>query len=181
MKYSKLIIVVFALVLSSCSAIKVTTDYDTQADFSKLKTFAFYKPGIDKADISDLDKKRVLRAIERELLAQGFTKSENPAMLVSFFTKSRERVNVNQNYNAGYGWRFGWNPWMMNGMNNNVNVSQFTEGTLFIDFIDKEKKELVWQGVGTGALKMDNREKKEERINLFVKEIISRFPPESNK
>tara|TARA_R110002096_G_scaffold6795_4_gene30779 strand:- start:51 stop:596 length:546 start_codon:yes stop_codon:yes gene_type:complete len=181
MKYSKLIIVVFALVLSSCSAIKVTTDYDTQADFSKLKTFAFYKPGIDKADISDLDKKRVLRAIERELLAQGFTKSENPAMLVSFFTKSRERVNVNQNYNAGFGWGLGWTPWMMNGMNNNVNVSQFTEGTLFIDFIDKEKKELVWQGIGTGALKMDNREKKEERINLFVKEIISRFPPGSDK
>jgi len=181
MKYSKLIIVVFALVLSSCSAIKVTTDYDTQADFSNLKTFAFYKPGIDKADISDLDKKRILRAIETELLAQGFTKSENPSMLVSFFTKSRERVNVNQNYNVGYGWGFGWNPWMMNGMNNNVNVSQFTEGTLFIDFIDKEKKELVWQGVGTGALKMDNREKKEERIKLFVKEIISRFPPESDK
>lgn len=181
MKYSKLIIVVFALVLSSCSAIKVTTDYDTQADFSKLKTFAFYKPGIDKADISDLDKKRVLRAIERELLAQGFTKSENPTMLVSFFTKSRERVNVNQNYNAGFGWGLGWTPWMMNGMNNNVNVSQFTEGTLFIDFIDKEKKELVWQGIGTGALKMDNREKKEERINLFVKEIISRFPPGSDK
>ncbi|WP_026775216.1 DUF4136 domain-containing protein [Polaribacter sp. Hel_I_88] len=182
MKYSKLIIVVFALVLSSCSAIKVTTDYDTQVDFSRLKTFAFYKPGIDKADISDLDKKRVLRAIERELLAQGFTKSENPAMLVSFFTKSRERVNVNQNnMGFGWGWGWGWNPWMMNGMNNNINVSQFTEGTLFIDFIDKEKKELVWQGIGTGALKIENREKKEERINLFVKEIISRFPPGNEK
>lgn len=182
MKYSKLIIVVFAIVLSSCSAIKVTTDYDTKADFSRLKTFAFYKPGIDKADISDLDKKRVLRAIERELVAQGFAKSENPAMLVSFFTKSRERVNVNQNnMGFGWGWGWGWNPWMMNGMNNNINVSQFTEGTLFIDFIDKEKKELVWQGIGTGALKMDNREKKEERINLFVKEIISRFPPKSNQ
>lgn len=180
MKYSKLIIAVFAVVLSSCSAIKVTTDYDTQADFSRLNTFAFYKPGIDKADISDLDKKRVLRAIERELLAQGFIKSENPAMLVSFFTKSRERVNVNQNnmnMGFGWGWGWGWNPWMLNGRNNNINVSQFTEGTLFIDFIDTEKKELVWQGIGTGALKIENREKKEERINLFVKEIISRFPP----
>ena len=104
-------------------------------------------------------------------------------MLVSFFTKSRERVNVNQNRNnMGFGWGMGWNPWMMGGMNNNnVNVSQFTEGTLFIDFIDKEKKELVWQGIGTGALKIENREKKEERIKLFVKEIISRFPPETSK
>jgi len=178
----KFALLVFSIVfIMSCSSVKVVSDYDTKVDFNQYKTFAFYKTGIDKADISDLDKKRILRAIESELLTKGFTKAENPDMLVSIFTKSREKVNVNQNYNAGYGWRFGWNPWMMNGMNNNVNVSQFTEGTLFIDFIDKEKKELVWQGVGTGALKMDNREKKEERINLFVKEIISRFPPESNK
>ena len=34
-----------------------------------------------------------------------------------------------------------------------------------IDFIDKEKKELIWQGIGTGALRNENRDKKEERIN----------------
>ena len=49
--------------------------------------------------------------------------------------------------------------------------------TLFIDFIDKSKKELVWQGIGTGALRIQNRQKKENRINEFVKEIISKFPP----
>jgi hypothetical protein len=169
------------VLLSSCNSVKVVADYDSKADFNSYKTFAFYKPGIDKAAISDLDKKRVLRAIESELLAKGFMKSENPDLLVSFFTKSRERVNVNQNNNMGFGWGLGWNPWMMNGMNNNINVSQFTEGTLFVDFIDAKKKELVWQGIGTGALKIDNREKKEARIKEFVKEIISKFPPEENK
>ena len=172
---------VLAFVLTSCSSIKVATDYDTKVNFSKYKTFAFFKPGIDKADVSDLDKKRILRAIESELLAQGFTKSDNPDMLVSVFTKSRQKINVNQNNNFGYGFGWGWNPWMWNGMNNNVNVSQTTEGTLFVDFIDKEKKELVWQGIGTGALRIQNREKKEERIKLFVAEIISRFPPGKEK
>jgi hypothetical protein len=56
-----------------------------------------------------LDKKRVLRAIESELLAKGFMKSENPDMLVSFFTKSRERVNVNQNNNI---FVTSFEPWM---------------------------------------------------------------------
>jgi hypothetical protein len=178
----KFVLFLFSVVLlSSCNSVKVVADYDSKADFNSYKTFAFYKPGIDKAAISDLDKKRVLRAIESELLAKGFMKSENPDMLVSFFTKSRERVNVNQNNNAGFGWGFGWNPWMMNGMNNNINVSQFTEGTLFVDFIDAKKKELVWQGIGTGALKIDNRENKDTRIKEFVKEIISKFPPEENK
>lgn len=169
------------ILLSSCNTVKVVTDYDTKANFNKYKTFAFYKPGIDKADISSLDKKRVLRAIESELLAQGFSKSDNPDMLVSIFTKSRRKVNINQNNNFGYGFGWGWNPWMMNGMDNNVNISEYTEGTLFVDFIDKDKKELVWQGIGTGALRMQNVEKKEERIKLFVKEIISRFPPGKDK
>ncbi|QOD62128.1 DUF4136 domain-containing protein [Polaribacter haliotis] len=180
MKLLKPFILVFAIVLSSCSSVKVATDYDSKVDFTKYKTFAFYKTGIDKAEISDLDKKRILRAIESELSLLGFSKSDNPDMLVSIFTKSREKVNVNQNNNFGYGFGWGWNPWMGNGMNN-VNISQYTEGTLFIDFIDKERKELVWQGVGTGALKMSNREKKEARIKEFVKEIVSRFPPGKEK
>lgn len=170
-----LILLFSAVLLFSCGSVKVVTDYDDKVDFNQYKTFAFYKPGIDKAEISDLDKKRVLRAIESELLAQGFTKSKNPDVVVSFFTKSRRKVNVNQNNNYGYG--FGWNPWMGNRMNNDIQVSQYTEGTLFVDFIDTAKKELVWQGIGTGALVTQSREKKEIRIKKFVKEIISRFPP----
>jgi len=167
--------------LTSCNAIKVTTDYDNKVDFNQYKTFAFYKPGIDKAKISDIDKKRILRAIESELIAQGFSKSKNPDMLVSIFTKSREKVDVQQRTNFGYGYGWGWNPWMMGNRNNNISVSQYTEGTLFVDFIDKKKKELVWQGIGTGALKLQNREKKEARIKEFVKEIVSRFPPGKEK
>ena len=175
------ILLLFSMaILFSCNPIKVVADYDSNVNFSTFKTFAFYKPGIDKSDISDLDKKRILRAIESELLLKGFKKSENPDILVSIFTKSREKVNINQNQNNfgyGYGAAWGWTPWMMNGMSNNMNVSQYSEGTLFIDFIDKSKKELVWQGIGTGALRIQNRQKKENRINDFVKEIISKFPP----
>lgn len=172
MKASQILLVLTGIILTSCSSIKVTTDYDNRVDFSKYRTYAFYKPEIDKAKISDLDKKRILRAIEFELEAIGFVKSNNPDILVGIFTKSKERINVNQN---NFGWGWGWNPWIWGG--NNLNINQYTEGTLFIDFIDKEKKELIWQGVGSGALRLENREKKEARIREFVKEIISRFPP----
>lgn len=174
----KHLVLIFLVSLFSCNTIKVVTDYDKSVNFTTYKTFAFYKPAIDKAEISDLDKKRILAAIEKELIAQGFTKSENPDFLVGIFTKSREKVNVNQN-NFGWGWGWGWNPWMWGGGMNNVNVTQYTEGTLFIDFVDKAKKELIWQGVGSGALRLESVEKKEKRINEFVKEIISKFPPQN--
>ena len=176
MKNIKLLSFFLVFGLFSCSSIKVATDYDTKVDFSKYKTFAFYKSGIDQAKISDLDKKRILRAIETELLAKGFIKSNEPDLLVSLFTKSRNKVNISQN-NLGYGFGWGWNPWMWNTMNTNVNIDQYTEGTLFIDFIDKERNELVWQGIGTAALRGENPQEREERINLIVKEIIKRYPP----
>lgn len=172
MKPYQLFLVTATFVLTSCNSIRVTTDYDDRVDFSKYRTYAFYKPEIDKAKISDLDKRRILRAIEFELEAIGFVKSNHPDMLVGIFTKSKERINVNQN---NFGWGWGWNPWIWGG--NNININQYTEGTLFIDFIDTQKKELIWQGVGSGALQLENREKKEARIKEFVKEIISRFPP----
>lgn len=181
MKFLKLFALVLLITLSSCSSVRVSSDYDTKAEFKEYKTFAFYKKGIDKASVSDLDKKRIMRAIETELVAKGYTKSSNPDILVSIFTKSREKVNINNNnfgWGMGWGWRMGWwgNPWMMG--NQNMNVNQYTEGTLFIDFIDKSNNELVWQGIGSGSLRIKNPEKRTKRINTFVKEIIANYPPE---
>ena len=169
-KIKLLVLPIIALVIASCSSVRVATDYDTQTDFAQYKTFAFYKTGIDKAKISDLDKKRIMRAIESELMAKGMTKSATPDVLVSLFTKSRERINVNDNFYGGF-----WYPWYYGP--NPVTVSQYTEGTLFIDLIDANKKELVWQGIGTGTLHTSNAERKEERIKEFVREIMSKYPP----
>jgi len=176
--FNTLPLLIIALIITSCSSVRVAADYDKEADFKSYKTFAFFKTGIDKAEISDLDKRRILRAIEAELLAKGFTKSENPDILVSIFTKSQQRVDV---YNNAWGWGSygprwgGYGPgW---GYYNRPVVSTQSEGTLFIDLIDMEKKELVWQGMGTGFIsqKMD---KKEEQIKEFVMKILEKYPPE---
>jgi len=160
-------------VVTSCVSVRVASDYDKNANFNDYKTFAFFKTGIDKAEINDLDKRRILRAIETELLAKGFSKSENPDMLVSIFTKSREKINVYNNGFGPYGYGWGWYPWYWNNYNT---VSRSTEGVLYIDLIDAKKKELVWQGQGTGYL-TQNMEKKEERIKEFVNKILERYPP----
>ncbi|MDN3666090.1 DUF4136 domain-containing protein [Algibacter miyuki] len=170
------------LVITSCSSVKVAADYDKEANFNNYKTFAFFKTGIDKAEISDLDKRRILRAIEAELTAKGFTKSENPDLLISLFTKASQRVDVyNNSWGMGaWGWggygnfRPGWG-W---GYNNSPTVSTSTQGVLYIDLIDADKKELVWQGMGSGYL-TQKMEKKDERIKEFVAEIMAKYPPEA--
>ncbi|MGS2739922.1 DUF4136 domain-containing protein [Sinomicrobium sp. M5D2P17] len=171
MKAIKLLpVLLLAVVTGACSSVRVAADYDKHVNFNSYKTFAFFKPGIDKAEISDLDKKRILRAIETQLTTKGMIKSENPDMLISIFTTEKERVDVYNNY----GWGWGWNPYWW-GMSY-PNVSTSTEGSLFIDFIDAGKNELVWQGKGTGYL-TDRMDKKEERINEFVQSILEKYPP----
>ncbi|AZQ60393.1 DUF4136 domain-containing protein [Maribacter sp. MJ134] len=179
------------LFLSSCSSVRVLSDYDQKADFNGYKSYAFYKTGIDKAQISDLDKKRILRAIETEMASRGFVKSENPDILVSIFTKEQERVDVyNNNFGwggwggfGGWGWGWGglgWGPGLGWGWGGGNLVSTSTEGSLYIDLIDTKSKELVWQGKGEGTLaNTKNIQKKEQRIQQFVAQILEQYPPDA--
>ncbi|MGV9004480.1 DUF4136 domain-containing protein [Flavobacterium sp.] len=174
MKTLKLIPLLLLFVFASCSSVRVNQDYDKNVNFDGFKTYAYHKSGVDKVEISDLDKKRILRSIDEVMMSKGFTKSENPDVLINFFTKEREQVNVNQ-YNAGYGygWRYGWNPYLWGG---NTTVTTHSEGTLTIDIIDAKKKELIWQGQGEGYL-TKNTDKKDENIKEFVTEILKQYPP----
>jgi Domain of unknown function (DUF4136) len=167
------------LVLFSCSSVNVYSDYEKGTDFSNFKSYAFYKKGIDKVEISDLDKKRILKAIEKELKAKGMVPSDNPDLLVNIFTKSREKIDVyNNNYYGWYPWYYGYGYGPGYGFGYS-NVTSSTEGTLFIDLIDARKKELAWQGIGVGILSYyKNIDKKEARINEFVSNIMMQYPPQ---
>ena len=169
MKTLKLLSLIILITLSSCSSVMVNADYDKKVSFTNYKSYAYLKSGIDKAEISDLDKKRILNAIDEIMPTKGLSKSGTPDVLISIFTKERERVDVYQNY--GFGW--GWNPYWGMGYSN---VTTTPEGTLFIDIIDAKTKELVWQGEGSGYL-TKNTEKKDARIKEFVSKILEQYPP----
>jgi hypothetical protein len=173
MKLIKLLSVLGFFILTSCSSVYVNTDYDKKANFESYKTYAYNKSSIDKLEISDLDKKRILYALDAAMPTKGFSKSENPDVLINVFTKERERVNVynNMGWGPGWGWGIGW------GMGMGFTQTTTTpEGTLYIDIVDAKTKELVWQGIGTGYL-TTNFEKKDERIAEFVSKILEKYPP----
>jgi hypothetical protein len=171
-QYYYLFLTIILFSFTSCSSVRVAADYDSSVSFDSYKTFAFFKNGIDKAKISDLDKRRILRAIESELISKGLTKSETPDLIVNIFTKENHEINIyNQNYGM-FGW--GWGPNALGW--NRTNVYNSTNGMLFIDFIDANKKELIWQGIGEGYL-TSRVNRKEERIKEFVASVLEKYPP----
>jgi hypothetical protein len=177
MKTAKLVPLFLLFILTSCSSVRVNVDYDKKANFESYKTYAYLKSAVDKVEISDLDKKRILHSIEDAIVTKGLTKSETPDILVSIFTKENQRVDVY--HNSGFGWGMGWgySPYMGLGFNSTYITP---EGTLYIDLIDAKTKELVWQGEGNGYL-TKNSQKKDARIKEFVDKILSQYPPEGKK
>ena len=169
-----------ALISINCSSIRVFSDHDSAVEFNQYKTYAFFKPGIEEVEISDLDKRRILKVIETQMGGKKLQLSDNPDLLINIAVKATDRVTVNNFNNPGWGWGWGWgwNPWFWGA--NNTNVTTQTRGELFIDMIDAKTKNLVWQGKGYGGI-TEYSKNRDERIRNFVTEILSNYPPVKNE
>lgn len=168
MKFNYLFfLALFGFFLASCKTVSVTYDFDHSADFNTFKTYNFHQKGIDKLELNDLDKRRILSAIEANLASKGFTKSENPDLYINVLASSKEKVNIDNGYYGGY-----WGPYW----GGPSRVYQYTSGTIIIDVIDNQKNILVWQGAGSG-LNVSNLNTKADDIPKAIDEIMAKFPP----
>jgi hypothetical protein len=165
-------ITLISIILISCKSIKVASDYDSQVDFNNYKTYAFYKPGIDELEISDIDKKRILNSIKNSLQSKGLVISNTPDILINISTKSTKNFYIDySSYNSFYA---GWYPF--GGLNYSQMATSSVDGILYIDIIDSKAKQLVWQGKGVGALS-STKSNRDELINNFVTKILEVYPP----
>jgi hypothetical protein len=177
----RIVFVVFVAVLTACSSLKVTYDYDGQADFTKYKTYTFSQEAL-KLPIQQLNRDRLLKAIETELAAKGFTKSEdNPDALIDLHVKAEEKMDATATttgpgmYGGGYYGRYGYGGGFST---THIDYNKYVEGTLFVDLVDNASQKIVWQSRATKTLDEDvSAEKREQNINYAVKQIFSKYPP----
>jgi len=168
-----LFLFILGLSLVSCNSIRVYSDFDSEIDFSSYQSFAFYKTGVDKVEISDIDKKRILKSIEENLTQKGMSISETPDLLINISTKSSENIYIDNSYYSPY--YSGWYPYY--GRNYRRVAHTTSEGILYIDIIDTKSKQLVWQGKGIGFLS-SNRMNRDELVEGYVNKILSVYPPQ---
>jgi len=161
------------LVFAACSSIDVSYDYDKEANFTSYKTYG-YTPEALALGIGDLNRDRLLKAIDAEMTARGFTKSDSPDALVDLIVKAQERTQATATNTGGYYGRYGWGGGMST---TTINYDQYVDGTLFVNFIDKSTEKMVWQGRATKTLDENaSPEKKETNIKNAVKMIFAKFP-----
>jgi Domain of unknown function (DUF4136) len=166
------------LVVASCSSVQVSSDYDRTADFPKYKTYAFTEESL-KLPIGQLDQDRMISAVEAELAAKGFTKSENPDMMVDLLVKIQHRTEATATNTGGYYGRYGRYGYAGGMSTTSINYEEYTDGTLIITFIDNAAQKIFWQGRGTKTIDENaNASKRESSINYAVKSIIAKYPPQ---
>ncbi|MFL6280473.1 MAG: DUF4136 domain-containing protein [Vicinamibacterales bacterium] len=163
-----------ALVLAQ----KVSYDYDKTANFAGYKTYAL-KDGtkVGQQLIDD----RIVAAIDTELAAKGFTKSDKPDVFVVYhvaFDKEKDISTYSSGYGGGYGaYGWGWGGGFGGGTTT-TQVRDILVGTLVIDMADAGKGQLAWRGMGVKEVNTQAKpDKRDKSISEAVKKIFKNYPP----
>lgn len=174
-----LLIAAAALVLAACAKTP-DVDYDKSVDFSNYKTFAWMPQATlanaDNYQISPLMEKRVRKAVNTQLKAQGMSLVDESTadVLLNYHASVDTEIDVDA-FNVGYGAR--WNYWGV-GYNSQTTTHEYDVGTLILDVIDRGSNQLVWRGAHQGRLqKKQTPEQRTQAVQKAVATILTGFPP----
>ena len=168
---------VAALMLASCvSAPTITSNYDHQADFSSYHSFSFFVPfGIDEAGYESLVSQTLKSAARSEMEARGYTYTETGGdLLINFNARLQQKTNISQVPVApmiGFrrGFYGGWNGY-------ETQVDQYKEGTVKLDLVDAERKQLVWEGVAVARVTSKQTQNRDAALTAAVTQMFAKYP-----
>ena len=177
-------LVATALLASGCaSGPDIRADYDRQADFGKYRTFGFVAAtGTDTTEFRTLATQMMQAAAAREMQARGYTRADDPDLLINFKGKLEEKTDIESTpapyYGPGWGYR-GWYgaPYGAYGYGGSeVTTRRYNVGTLVMDVIDREKRQAVFQGGIEGVVTKEMMANKQATIDQAVTHIFSKYP-----
>jgi hypothetical protein len=176
-------VAVLAAGCASTGGPQTRIDYDKTVDFSVYRTYGFPKEtGTDRGGYSTLVTSYFKSAISTAMEARGYKYAEeNPDLLVNFFMNTRERTEVASEPRFGYGYydyRYGmYTPWPMYEHDRTVT---YKVGTINVDIVDAEKKQLVWEGVAEGRVSDEAMANPKVTVNAIVTDLMRQYPGKPN-
>ncbi|SHG90004.1 DUF4136 domain-containing protein [Flagellimonas flava] len=168
----KFLYVALALVFASCSSLRVSSDIADNAD---LKKYNFYTVADTEEgflpNVNPTQKMQLQTAIEQEARSLSVVQTNSgvtgPDILINYFVviDAKQDFDTYTNYYGRRRWQY---------QITEVEIREYTEGTLIVDFIDSKTKEVVWHGSTSGVIS-SNSIKLEEKINEAVKAIFNQY------
>ena len=172
------------VIISSCSSVKVTADYDKTVDFSKYKTFEYYgwAKESDKL-LNDLDKKRIEDAFANEFYKRGLTYVQSDGdLVVTLFIiveqKTQQTAHTSSMGGGYYGDYYGYGPgygWGPSYSTTTVSTYDYEVGTLVCDVFDKANEQLIWEGIASKTIDEDPGTR-DKNIPKVVEMLMAKYP-----
>jgi Domain of unknown function (DUF4136) len=182
-----------ALVAAPIGArVKVRTEFDPKADFTKLKTFAWPADGygqvkmmLSKDDDPEALRKRfeptLIAAAEAALTAKGLVKApagQAPDCLVAYFaliSVNTSAQTVGQFLPSTVAW--GVPPFL----ETTSSLKIFEQGSLVVDVMTPDKHPM-WRGVAQAEMHREKPQaEREKRVREVITDILKQFPPKKKK
>jgi hypothetical protein len=171
-----------AITLVGCaSGPEIRADYDPSADFGKYRTYGFVaQAGTDEGDFKSLSTQMLQRAASRQMEARGYTRSGNPDLVINFKGQLEEKTDIESTpapyYGPGWGYG-GWGGAYWGGWGGTeVTTHRYSVGTLVMDVVDREKRQVVYQGGIEGVVTREMMQNREATITAAVEHIFSKYP-----
>lgn len=177
------VISTFLLFLAACSSgPKIVTNAAPGFDLIGYQTFSYLQPlSTDNGNVRTLLSNELIDSTTRELENAGLRYQERGGdLLVNFIVSTRETIQTRNTPSTGMSMHHGmgrygtWGGYSMSM--STTEVVQRTEGTLGIDIIDAQRKQLVWEGAATGRITDKARQNRAAAVDAAVKEILAQFP-----
>jgi hypothetical protein len=168
--------------LAGCaSGPDVRADYDRSVDFGKYRTFGFVtEAGPDAGDFKSLSTQMMQNAATREMESRGYTRAANPDLVINFKGQLEEKVDVESTPAPMYGPGWGYGGWYgapFGGWGGTeVTTRRYNVGTLVMDVVDREKRQVVYQGGVEGVVTKEMMRNREASINAAVATLFSQYP-----
>ena len=170
-------------ILGACATIQTGCYSDDNVDFGAYQSFSWLKgdPYIspdESAPVNPLARAMIENAIRTELQGQGyrFTEDRDEAdLLVAYTVGSRDKVRI-QSYPVDYRGHWGWHDPRSHYFFRDIEVRNYTEGTLGVDLFDNETGKPVWHGWAQKTVTEQDRADPAPTIEAGIAKLFAAFP-----
>jgi len=173
---------VAAIALAGCaSGPDIRADYDKAADFGKYRTYGFVaNAGTDSGDFRSLATQMLQNAASLQMEQRGYTRAENPDLVINFKGKLEEKTDIESvpapHYGPGWGYG-GWYGAPYGGWGGTeVTTRRYNVGTLVMDIVDREKRQVVFQGGISDVVTKEMQQNREATISKAVEHLFAQYP-----
>ncbi|MET0809144.1 MAG: DUF4136 domain-containing protein [Pseudoxanthomonas sp.] len=171
-----------ALLLAACaSGPRISSEADPQADFGSYRSFGFYTPlALEKEGYATPTTDRIKAAARAQLESRGYVyTATQPDLWVNLNAYMQERTDVSTIPSVDYGYYYSYRArsyFAVPYWYDQTHVRQYTEGTLNVDLVDRQKNRLVWEGIAVGRIARLKPDQRAARIDATMAEIFAAYP-----